>query len=354
MSKTNPGNFFEDFSVGQVMVHAAPRTVTEGDVALYTALYGGRFAVQSSDAFAQGLGYPRAPIDDMLVFHIVFGKTVSDISLNAVANLGYAECKFLKPVYPGDSLSATSKVIGLKENSNGKTGVVYVRSSGHNQHGEMVLDYVRWVMVRKKNVEAPAPEEDVPHLQDHVPASQLHFSAGIEDKGAWDDKQWDAHLAGSAFRFDDYEIGEKIDHVDGMTIEEAEHQMATRLYQNTAKVHFNQHMMQNDRFGRRLIYGGHVISLARGLSFNGLSSGFHIAAINGGRHVAPCFAGDTVYCWSEILDKAECDGRGDVGALRVRLIASKDLPCAGFPGKTAEGYDEGVILDLDYWLLLPR
>ena len=70
------------------------------------------------------------------MFHIVFGKTVPDISLNAVANLGYAACRFLAPVYPGDTLSSASEVIGLKENSNRQTGVVYVRSRGFNQHGD--------------------------------------------------------------------------------------------------------------------------------------------------------------------------------------------------------------------------
>src|SRR3954469_8627589 len=123
MTKTSAGNFFEDFRLGQTIRHATPRTLTVGDVALYTALFGGRFAVQSSDAFAKAIGYSRAPIDDLLVFHVVFGKTVPDVSLNAVANLGYAECRFLHPVYPGDTLSAVSEVIGLKENANRKTGI---------------------------------------------------------------------------------------------------------------------------------------------------------------------------------------------------------------------------------------
>ncbi len=89
-TKTNAGNFFEDFRFGQILTHATPRTVTTGDVALYTALYGSRFAVQSSDAFAKALGYPRSPLDDLLTFHVVFGKTTPEISLNAIANLGYA------------------------------------------------------------------------------------------------------------------------------------------------------------------------------------------------------------------------------------------------------------------------
>ena len=349
MSKTNPGNFFEDFSVGQTLHHATPRTITEGDVSLYTSLYGSRFAVQSADSFAMDIGYEAAPVDDLLVFHMVFGKTVPDISLNAVANLGYADCKFLKPVYPGDTVSTTSKVIGVKENSNGKTGVVYVRSTGRNQTGEIVLDYVRWVMVRKKDPASPAPEADVPDLPGQVPPTQLGKAVPPIHGSAYDTR-----LSGSPHLWGDYSVGEKIDHVDGMTVEEAEHQMATRLYQNTAKVHFNHHTEKEGRFGKRLIYGGHVISMARALSFNGLANGFHLAAINAGRHVAPCFAGDTIYAWSEILATEAIEGRDDVGALRVKTIATKDHACADFPDKKEEGYHEAVLLDLDYWVLMPR
>ena len=110
MTKTSAGNFFEDFRLGQIIRHATPRTMTGGDFSLYTALFGPRFAVQSSAAFAKAIGYPDWPLDDLLVFHIVFGKTVPDVSLNAVANLGYAGMQFLAPVYAGDTLSATSEV----------------------------------------------------------------------------------------------------------------------------------------------------------------------------------------------------------------------------------------------------
>src|SRR5712672_4080393 len=173
MMKNHPGNYFEDFRLGQVITHATPRTVTAGDVSLYTALYGSRFAVQSSDHFARAIGYPNAPVDDLLVFNIVFGKTVPDISLNAVANLGYANCRFLAPVFPGDTLSAISAVIGLKENSNRRTGIVYVRSTGFDESGTPVLDYVRWVMVHKRDEHAPAPAEHVPALPKTVAADEI-------------------------------------------------------------------------------------------------------------------------------------------------------------------------------------
>jgi 2-methylfumaryl-CoA hydratase len=343
------GNFFEDFSLGQQIRHATPRTVTAGDAALYTALYGSRFAVQSSAPFAAAIGYPQAPIDDLLVFHVVFGKTVPDISRNAVANLGYAQCRFLAPVYPGDTLAAVSEVIGLKENSNRKTGVLYVRSTGSRQDGERVLEFVRWVMVRKRDEKAAAPGDHVPNLAEVVEPAVLGAACPPIATGAYD-----FALAGSPRRWSDHAPGERIDHRDGMTVEEAEHQLATRLYQNTARVHFNLFTEKQGRFGRRLIYGGHVISLARALSFNGLANAFHVAAINGGRHVAPLFAGETVFAWSQVVARAELAGRRDVGALRIRTVATKDRPCGDFPDRSGKEYDPAVILDLDYWVLMPR
>jgi len=347
--KTAPGRFFEDFRIGETIRHATPRTLNAGDASLYSALYGTRFAPQSAETFARAIGYPASPIDDLLAFHVVFGKTVPDVSLNAVANLGYADCRFLKPVYPGDTLSSVSEVIGLKENSNRKSGVVYVRSRGSNQRGETAIDYLRWVMVGKRDASAPPPEAFVPKLPESVDIAELGSACPAIDRAAFDDA-----LSGSPYRFEDYAAGERIDHVDGVTVEEAEHMIAARLYQNTAKVHFNQYSEGKGRFGRRLIYGGHVISLARALSFNGLANAFHIAAINGGRHVAPLFAGDTLFAWSEIVETAALPARSDVGALRVRMIATKNLGCAEVPWREGDGYEPHVVLDLDYWALAPR
>jgi 2-methylfumaryl-CoA hydratase len=349
VSKADGGRFFEHFRLGETIRHATPRTVTSGDVALYHGLFGPRFAVQSSDAFARAVGYPRAPLDDLLVFHMIFGMTVPDISLNAVANLGYADCRFLKAVYPGDTLHAVSEVIGLRENSSRKTGIVYVRSRGFDQGGEAVLDYARWVMVRKRDEKAAAPPEHTPELPEAVEPARVGAACPPMNAEAYD-----TVLSGSAYRFGDYRAGEKIDHVDGVTVEEAEHMIATRLYHNTARIHFNAFSESKGRFGRRLIYGGHTISLARALSFNGLANAFHVAAINGGRHVAPLFAGTTVFAWSEVLQTAEVPGRADIGALRLRTIATKDRPCPDFPREEGDGYDPAVILDLDYWVLMPR
>jgi 2-methylfumaryl-CoA hydratase len=348
MNKAQAGNFFEDFALGQVFHHGTPKTIGGGEQSLYTALYGSRFAHHQSDEFARKIGYPRAPIDDLLVFHMVFGKTVNDISLNAIANLGYANCQFLQPVYAGDTLSSQSEVIGLKANSNGKSGTVYVRSKGLNQRGETVLDFARWVMVRNRQDTVGAQGGKVPQLPEAVSGEALGPSCPPLTIGAWD---WAA--AGSTLRFGDYQIGERIDHIDGITVEEAEHMMAARLYHNNARVHFNVWQESKGRFGRRIVYGGHAMSLARALSFNGLANAFHLAAINGGRHVAPLFAGATVFAWSEIRDKAQLRARTDVGALRLLTRATRDMPAGAFPSEPAKEDAPGVILEFDYWALMP-
>ena len=342
MMKTNSGWFFEDYTIGQVMEHAVPRTVGQGERALYHALYPARHALYSSDLFAQSCGLPSSPLDDLIAFHVVFGKTVPDISLNAVANLGYAEARWLRPVYPGDTLRSLSTVIGLKQNSSGKTGVVWVRSEGFNQRGETVMSFVRWVMVRKSNLAMPAPQTVVPELRSVVPAAELIVPSDLNFESYRSD------LSGSLYIYGDYKVGEVIDHVDGVTVSEAEHMMATRLWQNTAKVHFDATARPD---GRRLIYGGHVISMARALSSNGLGNAQMIAAINAGAHANPCFAGDTIRAWSEVLYLAET-ANPTVGALRLRLVATKGT---GTELRDAEGkYHSDVLLDLDYWAFIPR
>ena len=124
--------------------------------------------------------------------------------------------------------------------------------------------------------------------------------------------------------------------------------MATRLWQNTAKVHFDVTARPD---GKRLIYGGHIISMARALSFNGLANAQSIVAINAGSHANPAFAGDTVRAWSEVLDTAETEAPG-VGAIRLRLVATTGSEPGHLRGEDGK-YRPEVLLDLDYWALMP-
>ena len=179
--KTSPGNFFEDFTVGEELIHAVPRTISEGDQSLYIGLTGDRYPLHCSAEFARSLGYERETVNDLLTFHIVFGKTVNDVSLNAVANLGYAGLRFLAPVYPQDTLRSISTVLGKKENKSGKNDIVWVRTVGTNQRDEAVLEYSRWVMVHKR---APKTHSDnaasSPDLPKVVAANKLAIDPAID------------------------------------------------------------------------------------------------------------------------------------------------------------------------------
>jgi 2-methylfumaryl-CoA hydratase len=354
--KASSGNFFEDFAIGQTIQHAVPRTLHAGDLATYIALYGDRRPLHSSAEFARALGYPRESAHDLLAFHIVFGKSVADVSLNAVANLGYADVRFLRPVFPDDTLRAETEVIGLRESSGGENGVVYVQTRGFNQREEEVIRFKRWVLVHKRDRTRATGINEVPKLPELVPAGELPVPARL-DLAAFPTHRW---ATGGAALWEDYAVGEVIHHIDGMTLDEADHTLATRLYQNTAKVHFNLHAMRASRFGQRLIYGGHVISVAYALAFNGLQNAVAMAAWNGGTHANPSLAGDTIYAWTEVLARDEIPDRADLGALRLRLVAVKnadptqeDVPLkVEVEGK--QRYDSRVVLDLDYWALMPR
>ncbi len=344
MKKNFKSRYFEDYKLNEEINHSVPRTITDGDVAIYLSTTGSRFALNYSAEFSKTLGLKKIPIDDILLFHMVFGRTVPDLSLNAIANLGYAGVKFHKPAFVGDTLDASSKIIGLKENSNGKTGTVYVESVGKNQNDEIVLTYYRWLMMRKRNEGMiKSFQNTIPDLPDKVKTKDFNL---IEN---FDIDKWSSSVSGSNFYFNDYSEEEEIHHLDGQTIEEAEHQIATRLYQNNARVHFNQHIEKSGRFGKRIIYGGYIISLARAISCNGLANTFKLAAIHSGKHSAPTFAGDTIYAWSKILEKEIINK--NVGAMMIRTLASKNDSKMNFPDK--KNLTENIVLDLEYSVLIP-
>jgi 2-methylfumaryl-CoA hydratase len=320
------GYFFEDYAVGRRFHHATPRTLTEGDASLYIALTGARQPVHSSEPLARAMGHGTRPLDDLLVFNVAFGKTVPDVSYNAIANLGYAELRFLAPVYAGDTLECESEVIGVKANSDGKSGVVYVRSHAFNQDRREVLAWARWVMVAMR---APAQGERaapvVPALPDHVDPASYAIPAFLKPAAL-------------------------LPRVTGGT----RHMTATRLYQNTARIHFDALLARGNAFGKRLVYGGHVISLCRALSYDGLENAFAIAAIHGGRHSNPTFAGDTLSCRHVVVAREEIPGRGDLAALRLRMLGARNVEAAQLPPIAPGEKNAAVVLDLDYSVLIPR
>ena len=253
-----------------------------------------RLAARSSPPPA---AWRRHPVEELIAFHVAFGKTVPDISLNAVANLGYAECRFHQPVVPGDTLRTRSEVIGLKQNSNGRTGVVYVRSTAINQRGEIVLDWCRWVMVHKRDADAPAPETVVPDLAD-----------ARGPGGPGDPRRPRLHgvrLRGRGGAAPPRRLrGRREDRP-----RRRRHPHRPRAHAgDPAVAEHRQGALQHRRPPRRQAGWSTAATSSRwrarcpSTAWPTPSSSRRSTPAS---HVAPAFAGDTVYAWSEVLDKAE-------------------------------------------------
>jgi 2-methylfumaryl-CoA hydratase len=336
MSKSFAGNYFEDFELHQHMPCPTPRTLGAGEIAQYIALTGDRTARFCGE---------DGRIHPLLLFHQVLGQTVRHVSLNAVANLGYAQLIFHLPAFSGDTIHTTAEVIGLKENSSGKAGIVWLRTIGRNSQGEELLSFVRWVMVRKRGSD-PTPHlaaPVIPELSAAVRPDQL----SLERLG---DLPTEAQT-GSRWRYSDYEVGECIHHHDGHTITPGDHMGFTRLFQNSARVHFDALQTQ----GQPLVFGGYPMSIGYAQMLNGLDNRVGLSAINSGTHAHPVHAGDTLYSMTEVR---QMDPLGDapVGALRCRLIVCKNDNPADHPEKTyGPGREEpSVVLDLDLWELVQK
>lgn len=338
--KTSPARHFEDFEQGEAIRHASPRTLTAGDVALHAALYGARFAVQSSEHFAREIGYRHAPVDDLLVLQVTLGEAAPEIPAHAGEEAGLSQAIFLRPLFVGDTLWAVSEILGRESVAGERTGWLDIRTTGFNHHGERV------VVARRSRRVAKRDAASAVHEPAGEPVAECVAPAGLGAAAPKDAvASYDYDLAGSPFGWGDYESGERIDHVDGMAVSGAEERLARGLWR-TAVTRRAANAGAGEAIG-----AAHALSIARTLTFNGLANAFHIAAINGARHLAPLAAGDTVHAWSEILDKAEASGRDDVGLLRVRTIATRNKPQADFPEPSARA---GAVLDFDYWVVVPR
>jgi 2-methylfumaryl-CoA hydratase len=348
MGKGFQGNYFEDFSLGQRFACAVPRQLSPALGEAYVALTGER-----TPAWCDASGL----VNPWVTFHAAFGQTVRTISLNAVANLGYAGVRWHGPVWAGSMLRTELEVVGLKENSSRTSGVVWVQNTAWVAEPggaeRVALTWWRWVMVHKRG-EAPTRWLEAPVVPT-MPAS-----VQVEELLPVREALRSPVETGAAWGWNDYAVGERIDTWDAMAVNPSDHMSFTRLFQNSAKVHFDAH----GRDGKPLVYGGFVLSQAYALAFNGMENRLGIAAINAGTHANPTWAGDTLYASAYILEKAELSNAQDLGALRVRLIATRNLSpglVAEFtpdvedpkkPGRTK--LHNSVVLDLDYWEVVPR
>jgi 2-methylfumaryl-CoA hydratase len=328
--KSCSGNFFEDFALGQRFGCTTPRWMGGGERALYISMTGDR---------TPGFCDETQRIHPLQVFHQVLGQTVRDVSLNAIANLGYSDIRWHDDVGIGDTITTECEVIGLKENSNQRSGIVWVRTLGYDQEGRCLMSFVRWVMVRKRaRVMTPwldTPER--PSLPEQVDRAWLKERV-VQCEQTQGRSQRDLF-------FEDYVVGEQIDHVDGHTVNPSEHMGFTRLFQNSARVHFDALHTE----GRPLVFGGFAMSVGYAQALNGLDNRLGLIGMNSGAHPNPVYAGDTLFSATEVLDLDALGPESAVGLIRCRLRVVKNKRALS---SVAEPQD--VVLDMDYWEQMPK
>lgn len=334
--------------MGETLEHAMPRTVTEGDVALYKALCGPRFALQSSDEFARQVGLPCAPVDDLLTFNLVLGQSTSDVAANAGAHRGCRHACFGAAVYPGDTLTARSTVTGLAPGSDSPSGAVYFDTVGVNQDGAPVLSVPQRIEVSTREGNAPCAATQIPSVAETVDPSDMSLPLGLRVK------EWSYVHARAPHRWGDYAPGEIIDHGSGVTPQGAEHKLASRLLGSVSAEPINPHVASDAAVVSDAMSGGYLFSLARSLSYRGLENTFGLLAINGVEYCNPMFAGDTLYASTEVLERFKLPGVEKVGALRLRLVATKNrAPCTA-PTPDGNGRSaRDVVLHVDYVAAVP-
>lgn len=145
------GRYYEEFIVGDVYEHRPGRTITETDNSWFTLLTMNQHPLHFDTEFAKQTEFGKPLIVSPLTVAIMTGQSVSDVSQKAVANLGWTDIRMLKPLFAGDTLYSESEVLEKRDSKKRPTqGVVTIKTTGRNQHGEIVCDFVRTMLIWKK------------------------------------------------------------------------------------------------------------------------------------------------------------------------------------------------------------
>ncbi len=318
------GNFLEDFRVGHVFRHKVGKTVTEGLVNAFTEFNMTTNPLSKNRRYARRYGFKDMVLPPGLVMNIVFSQSVEDISENARANLEYVNMRFGAPVYVGDTIEVASTVLGVKPSSRDKDrGVAHVQTTGRNQDDQVVLTYERKVQVYKQNLEAEVKDEKIA-----APAVEATpWLPPYDAKAAYAEL---AHLTSPDTYFEDFTVGDTIEHSRGRTIT-SEHIALTAMLDNTSQVHCNQHLIDQNPAkylgGQLVVYGGIPFNLCLGLSCPDVGDNAVADLVyTSGRHTGPLFAGDTAFAATEIRGKRDYPNRPDLGLLATTLRGYKHKP----------------------------
>ena len=318
------GRYLDELEPGQVFEHPRGFTFATTNMLDFARTYMQANPLYLNTQYAKAHGFTDLPASPQMVFNVTLSLGVQNDSEKAIANLGYYQVQFLRPVYPGDTLRAFTKVLERKDRGADKPGITRIRTVSVNQRDEVVLQYERKIMVAWRGDRlptTPAPQVTVDFPGEDSPEVQLPLASGPVATG----------LTGPNTYAEDFTPGDIIVHANGRTITE-EHMALTYLVGNSHPLHFDRVFssgLSGKMSGDPIVYGGLVFAWLDGLASRDVSE--HAVwelGFTEGYHTQPAIAGDTVGALTRILAIEDAAGAGDYAVVTMQLIGVKNISAA--------------------------
>jgi 2-methylfumaryl-CoA hydratase len=318
------GRYLDEFVPGQVFVHPRGYTFERGPMLDFARVFMQCNPLYLNLEYAKAHGFPDLPASPQMVFNVVLSLGVHNDSEKAIANLGYYNVQFLRPVYPGDTLRGYTQVVDRKARGEDKPGIVLIRTLGVNQHHQVVLQYERKIMVGYRGDRlptTPAPTTPVEFPWVEHPVAELPINAG----------NYPAQLTGPNTYFEDYSLGDLIVHANGRTITD-EHMAWTYRVGNTHPLHFDRVYstgLSGKMSGEPIVYGGLVFAWLEGLASRDVSeNALWELGFTEGYHTQPAVSGDTVAALSRVVATETLPNTDATGIVTFQFIGVKNISAA--------------------------
>ena len=318
------GRYLDEFVPGQVFVHPRGYTFDRGPMLDFARVFMQCNPLYLNLEYAKAHGFPDLPASPQMVFNVVLSLGVHNDSEKAIANLGYYNVQFLRPVYPGDTLRGYTKVMDRKARGKDKPGIVLIRTLGINQHNQVVLQYERKIMVGYRGDRlptTPAPTTPVEFPWVEHPVAELPINTG----------GYPSQLTGPNTYFEDFSLGDLIIHANGRTITD-EHMPWTYLVGNTHPLHFDRVYstgLSGKMSGEPIVYGGLVFAWLEGLASRDVSeNALWELGFTEGYHTQPAVSGDTVAALSRVVATETLPNTDTAGIVAFQFIGVKNISAA--------------------------
>jgi 2-methylfumaryl-CoA hydratase len=283
---------------------------------LFAASFQDALPTYASQTAALSVGLKGRPAHPLLLLNLGISFSVHDVSEQAVANLAYIDVRFPNACYPGDTVRASSKVVGIKPVSTGDKGMIQVRTELVNQDDVLVCSFERKALVRAGRLSGrPA---DPPHDVGEPTADPARSPEFDLMRGPARPRR-----GGFSTFWEDFQVGDIYAHEVGRTVSESEHMQLTTLTRNSHPLHFDERYCQTGSFAKtRVVFGGLVLSWVLSLtSRDTAGNGIWDLGLDDGAHPSGVLAGDTLFAATKVLAKEE---RGPhAGSVTLRVVGVK-------------------------------